>query len=357
MAATMAVPAADARPPVSVLLVAGTQTRLRQLEQLVTGPGFEVIGVARDAAGAEHAVRAGCPAAVLVDLELFAGGLEAIERIMAGAPTPIVVCGAAAKHPEAALAAGAVDVVGALDVPAGSPAYAAALQRHLAVASRIPVITHPRARLRDRSEAVGEATARDRPAVVAVGASTGGPLALATILGQLPPGLDAAVVVVQHMAEGFVEGLARWLDSVCPLRVVVAADGERLSSGSVYLAPSGRNLVLRSGHRLAVVPAPPGQFHLPGIDVTFTSVAEQCRAGAVGVLLTGMGRDGAAGLRALREAGAFTIGQDEGTSVVWGMPAAAQALDAVDVELALPDIAAAVAAAVGRARLVGRGAP
>lgn len=345
MAATVEV----GRPPVRVVLVAATQTRLRQLERLVSSPGFVITGQAKDPASAERVVGARAPSAVLVDLDLFSGGLEAIERIMAGTPTPIVVCGGAARHPEAALAAGAVDVVGALDVPPGSPAYAGVLQRHLAVASRIPVITHPRARLRSRTEAAAGVLGRAQPLVVAVGASTGGPLALAAILADLPPRLDAAVVVVQHMAEGFVEGLARWLDGVCPLRVVVAADGERLVPRRVYLAPAGRNLHLRAGHRLAVTAVPEGQFHVPGIDVTFRSVAERCGHASVGVLLTGMGRDGAAGLLAMRRAGAFTIGQDQSTSVVWGMPAAAKGLDAVDVELPLPEIAAAVGAAVERA--------
>jgi chemotaxis response regulator CheB len=150
------------------------------------------------------------------------------------------------------------------------------------------------------------------------------------------------------MAEGFVEGLARWLDGVSNLPVVVAVDGERLTSGTVYLAPAGLNLLLRPGFRLALAVPPPTQYNVPGVDASFTSVAEVVGRSAVGVLLTGMGRDGAIGLKRLRDAGAFTIGQDEASSVVWGMPAAAQALDAVDVELPLPEIAASVIKAVER---------
>lgn len=343
------VPVGTPSPAVTVAMVAGTHVRLRQLEQLVGGPGFVVVGVARDAARAEELVRELRPASVLVDLELFGGGLETIERIMAAAPTPIVVCGAAAEHPEAALAAGAVDVVGALDVPAASPQYADFLRRHLRVASRVPVITHPRARLRARSAAQPAAERpRSRPPVVAFGASTGGPPALATILGELPGDFAAAVLVVQHMAEGFVEGLARWLNGVCPMEVVVAADGERLTAGGVYLAPAGLNLTLRSGYRVELTEPAPNQFHVPGIDHTFASVAQACRDRSVGVLLTGMGRDGARGLRTMRDSGAFTIGQDEATSVVWGMPAAAQEFDAVDVELPLGAIARAAVEAITR---------
>jgi chemotaxis response regulator CheB len=182
--------------------------------------------------------------------------------------------------------------------------------------------------------------------VVAIGASTGGPPALATILRELPVDLDAAVLVVQHMAEGFLDGLARWLDEASPLDVKVAEDGDRLQAGRVYLAPAGRNMLLRPGYRLELAEPAVGQFHVPGVDATFHSVARVCGRRAVGVLLTGMGRDGAVGLQAMRHAGAGTIGQDESTCVVYGMPAAARALGAVDAELPLTEVAPAVAAAV-----------
>lgn len=344
----------DAPERLTVVLVTGTQVRQRQLERLLEGPLVSIVGGAKDIASAEQLVRDVRPAAVLVDLDLFAGGLDVIEGLMARVPTPIVVCGSAANHPEAALAAGAVDVVGGLDVPPASPEYAEVLRRHLSMASRVRVITHPRGRLKGRtrpappapSQPAGET--KRRPCVVAIGASTGGPPALATLLGDLPPDFSATVLVIQHMAEGFVEGLARWLDGVSPLPVVVAVDGEKVTPGTVYLAPAGFNLLLRPGRRLALVTPPTNQYNVPGVDATFASVADAVGSDAVGVLLTGMGRDGAVGLGRMRAAGAFTIGQDEATSVVWGMPAAAQALDAVDVELPLPEIAASIVRAVER---------
>lgn len=338
---------ADA-PPLVVVVVAGTRVRAQQLERLLAGPGLVVAGGAKTPDEAEDLVSDHRPGAVLVDLDLHAGGLEVIERVMASRATPIVVCGAAAERPEVALAAGAVDVVGALDAPPGSAEYVAALVRHLRVASRVKVITHPRARLRHRPPTPGEDDTPRRMALIAIGASTGGPPALATILSELPADLRAAVIVVQHMAEGFVEGLGRWLDEACPLPVVVACDGERLRSGVVHLAPANKNLIVQPGLRVSLEPPLPGQFHLPGVDPTFASVAAVAGPRAVGALLTGMGRDGAAGLLAMRRAGAFTIGQDEPTSVVWGMPAAAQQLDAVDVELPLPDIAGAIVSAARR---------
>lgn len=360
-----------AGPPLVVAVVAGTRTRTKSLERLLTLPGLVLGGSASDGASAENLVIRVGPNVILLDLDLWSGGLETIERIMAVRATPIVVIGAAAEHPEAAIAAGAVDVVGALDVSPGTPQYAQMVMRHLKVASRVRAITHPRGRLRgrlasggstappaDRTSAPGGRFDAERrrdgtsragavdvssrpwdfrrgPRVVAIGASTGGPPALATILAELPATLPAAVVVVQHMAEGFVEGLARWLDGVCALPVMVAVEGERVHAGHVYLAPANQNLVLRPGFRIGLSDPPPGQYHVPGVDVTFRSVAALCGTNAVGVLLTGMGRDGAAGLRVLRDAGALTIGQDESTAVVWGMPAAAQELDAVDVELPL----------------------
>jgi len=184
--------------------------------------------------------------------------------------------------------------------------------------------------------------------VVVIGASTGGPPALAAILGALPVDLPAPVLVVQHMAEGFVEGLARWLDGVVPMPVSIALTGDRLRAGHVVLAPSDGNLVVDGGLRIAIDEPREGQFHVPEIDTSMRSVAMACRERAVGVLLTGMGRDGAAGMLAMRQMGAFTIGQDEGTSAVWGMPAAAAALDALAVELPLPDIAAGILEAVAR---------
>lgn len=381
--------------PVRVAIIAGTKTRIKALEKLLALPGVNICGGAQAPEPAVEMVVNVRPNAILLDLDLWSGGLETIERIMASSATPIVVIGPAAEHPEAAIAAGAVDVVGALDVSPGSPEYATIVMRHLKVASRVRVITHPRGKLRARGV---RGTATDRPArpvevtpdqatdrsdvelppeaaavsvetisrrvrqrarplqhvprgplVVAIGASTGGPPALATILSELPVDVPASIIVIQHMAEGFVEGLARWLDGVCHLPVVVAVDGERISPGQVYLAPANQNLVLRPGYRVGLEDPPPGQYHVPGVDVTFRSVAAVAGRYAVGALLTGMGRDGAAGLKVMRDIGAFTIGQDESTSVVWGMPAAAQEADAVDLELPLPAISQALVTAVAHA--------
>ncbi len=167
-----------------------------------------------------------------------------------------------------------------------------------------------------------------------IGASTGGPQALSLVLSELPADLEPAVVVVQHMADGFIEGLAAWLDTLCPLPVGVGASGHRLRPGTVTIAPSGLNFVVHEQLRVTTHEPPASQYHVPGIDVTMSSVADVVGSAAVGVLLTGMGRDGAEGLRRMRDRGALTIAQDEETSAVYGMPAAAMAVDAVDLQLA-----------------------
>lgn len=347
-------------------------------------PDFLVVGEARNGKEAVALVAQLRPSAVLMDLDLpFMSGIEAIERIMAASPTPILVYSAHVGGEESAnaleaLAAGAVDVLakpGPEDT-ASLEEYAQQLRQKLKVAARIRVITHPRGRLRSQgipvagnlsltrarvaTHASGQvsghvsghrATSKARQGVklIAIGASTGGPQALHTLLRELPGDLTQAVVVVQHMAEGFIPGLAAWLDQLVPLPVLVGGSGRRLAPGTVTIAPSGGNLLVQDDRLRVLCMAPdPGQFHVPGIDQCFSSVADALGPDAVGVLLTGMGRDGAAGLKAMRDRGAATLGQDEATSAVYGMPQAAFALDAVEQQLPIGDIAPALLGLVGR---------
>ncbi len=190
--------------------------------------------------------------------------------------------------------------------------------------------------------------------VVVIGASTGGPPALATILADLPADLPVPLLVVQHMADGFVEGLATWLDGLSPLPVVMAEHGRRLRPGVVHVAPAGSTPCCGRGCGSSCAPRRRASSTCRASTPRSPARPRSAASHAVGVLLTGMGRDGAAGLRMMRDAGCLTIGQDEPTCVVWGMPAAAQALGAVEVELPLPEIAAAIAAAVAVAPSDGR---
>jgi two-component system, chemotaxis family, protein-glutamate methylesterase/glutaminase len=377
--------------PVTIVVVDDSATQRRFVRAAVAAdPMLQVVGEARTGRDAVQLVERLRPTAVLMDLHLpVMNGIQAIERIMATRPTPIVVYssfvdGVDRANAASAYAAGAVDVM-AKPGPNDSgrlEEYAEALRSRLRVAGRVRVITHPRGKLgmsgaalttlrlgsnpsatKDREAAAasagGRATATattDVPVdlsaldawdarqvkVLAIGASTGGPQALATLLAGLPERTSASIVVVQHMADGFMEGLTAWLDDVCPLPVVLGANGKKLAQGTVTIAPSGLNLVVHERLRSTTHDPEPGQYHVPGIDATFSSVAEAYGSTAVGVLLTGMGRDGAAGLKRMRDCGALTIGQDESTSAVYGMPAAAMSADAVDIQLPLPEICAAV---------------
>ena len=354
----------------TVVIVGDSAAQRRLLRTAIEAAAdFAVVGEARNGREAVALVDRLRPAVVLMDLDLpVMGGIEAIERIMSSTPTPIVVyapCTGVTRQDRTveARAAGAVDVLatGAPDDPCALAAYAAELHSTLRVASRVRVITHPRGRL--RTQGLGASSpvplaVVDRPTgegrfgavrLIAVGASTGGPQALLTLLRELPADLTQAVLVVQHMAEGFIPGLATWLDGLVALPVTVGGSGHRLRPGTVTIAPSGGNLLVQDDRlRVLCVPPEPGQFHVPGIDATFSSVAQALGPDAIGVLLTGMGRDGAAGLLAMRERGALTLGQDEATSTVYGMPAAAFALSAVERQLPLDQIAPALLRSLGR---------
>lgn len=366
--------AASVAAPLSVVVVDDSAVQRRFLRTAIEAEnGLVVVGEARNGRDAVAIVERLRPHVVLMDLHLpVMNGIEAIERIMAVRPTPILVHSAFVDGDDrdnatAALAAGAVDVMSkpTAESPGQLDVYAASLRRTLRLVGRAKVITHPRAKLggagatvstrrlghTDRrttenttrpSEPVVTCLTRRNVRVIAIGASTGGPHALASLLAQLPEDLDAAVVVVQHMAEGFMDGLAGWLDGLCALPVSVARDGDMLRPGTVSIAPSGGNLVVRDQLRLQLQEPAPTQYHVPGIDATMSSLADIVGADAVGVLLTGMGRDGAAGLKRMRDAGAFTIAQDEASCAVYGMPAAAMAADAVDCQLSLAEIGSAL---------------
>ncbi|MDX6210348.1 MAG: two-component system, chemotaxis family, protein-glutamate methylesterase/glutaminase [Frankiales bacterium] len=363
------VPSTPSVVGLGVVVVDDSPVQRRFLRAMIDAdPELTVIGEARTGKEAVALVERLHPVVVLMDLDLpVMNGIEAIERIMATQPTPIVVYSAFVAGPDnanglAALAAGAVDIV-AKPSPRESEdldSYAEALRRRLRVASRVRVITHPRGRLKATTlsgSALPAAPPVEEPVVprapaartvasghhpidlIAIGVSTGGPQALATLLSALPETMTQAVLIVQHMADGFLEGLAQWLDSQCALPVGVGEGGKRLQPGTVTLAPGGLNLIIHERLRVTCEVPPPSQFHIPGIDPTFMSVAHHVGPAAIGVILTGMGRDGAAGLKEMRDSGSVTVGQDEASSAVYGMPGAAKALGAVEHERPLAQIA------------------
>lgn len=312
------------------------------------------IAVAADASNAIdaiEAVRAARPDVVILALQTPDGGSRlVVEELMATSPVPILLLsdGRAGRDSEdavAALVAGAVDVI---PEPARGDAEAEALLRsRVRIVAGVAVVRRGRRRTvpARRQVTVAGGRADDAVPIVAIGASTGGPAALAAVLGGLQA-LDAAVLVVQHLHADFVGGLVSWMDRVSSMHVEEAKDGARLRRGVVLIAPAGRHLRIARDDDKVVLDALPETLHRPSVDVLFSSLAERANGRTVGVLLTGMGEDGAAGLLALRRRGDVTIAQDEKSSVVFGMPRAAQRLSAARHVLPLEEIAAAITKAI-----------
>jgi two-component system chemotaxis response regulator CheB len=173
-------------------------------------------------------------------------------------------------------------------------------------------------------------------------ASTGGPPALVTIIQQLPPNFAIPIVIVQHISPDFVDSLRSWVARTTSLKVTIARHGERPLTGSIFLAPGGKHLRLTRSHHFEVDENPGTAYHIPSGDILLESIGQNYGNRAIGVVLTGIGDDGAHGLRVMSDAGAFTIAQDEATSAVYGMPKAALDFGAVRQVLPLPDIAPAL---------------
>jgi two-component system response regulator WspF len=291
------------------------------------------------------------PDIILMDLVMPGiDGAETTRRIMQATPCVILVVTATTVGNRdmvfEAMGHGALDAVNTPVLGPGQDMQgAAALVQKLRTVSRL-VDAH-------RSGVRKHGATRTKPqeedtssfALVAIGASTGGPQALAAILSGLPPRFPAAILVVQHVDEQFTPGLASWLRHHCALPVAIVRDGDQLSPGGVWIAGSSDNLIYDHGY-VRYTPAPEDAIHSPSIDALLFSLAQPHRAPRIGVLLTGMGRDGAAGLMALRKSGALTIAQDEASSVVYGMPKAAADMDAAAEILPLTSIAPRICDAI-----------
>ena len=341
---------------IRVLVVDDSAVMRKLLSALLSrDPEVEVVGTALDGPVALRKVASLRPDVVTLDLEMPGmDGIDVLREIMRGSPVPVVVVSAHTQRGAAAsvtaMALGAVDVVAKPRLSPGTGLEAMAVEllaKLKAVAGR--KWRRPPAQPALRRSLGGLASGLARQ-VVAIGVSTGGPAALAYLLPRLPADLKAAVVVVQHMPEGgFTEMLARRLSQGCGLDVREARDGDALRDGQVLVAPGGRHLRVRrraQGPLALVGGGEPVSGHRPSADVLFQSVAAEFGPHALGVLLTGMGEDGAAGLEAIRTALGQTLAQDEESSVVFGMPRAAIARGAVEQVLPLEKIPEAIVSAV-----------
>jgi two-component system chemotaxis response regulator CheB len=336
---------------IRVLVVADSSPRRAALNRILQRDGdIAVMAQAGTALDAPALVRRILPHVVIVDLQLAdGGGQDAIEQIMANTPTPILVLLAPVEDRTSRAAVGAL-AAGALDALPTPERWTlrleAELRRTVRQLRKITVVRHPRRGRIPPPVRRAPDPQPGGPAVVALAASTGGPSALATVLAGLH-GLLAPVLVVQHLHADFTHGMIDWMSRASALPVSMAADGELAESGRVYLAPGDRHLRLGVNRRLELA-STPVTVHRPSADQLFESVAERAGRAGVGVLLTGMGEDGARGLLAMLRQGGHTFAQDEASSAVFGMPRAAQRLGAVaDGDLLpLDRLAAAVLRAV-----------
>jgi two-component system chemotaxis response regulator CheB len=313
------------RAPTRVLVCDDSRSFAAALVRtLERGGEIEVVGVATSAEEAFADLARLAPDLVTMDIELpGTSGLEAVEEIMSARPTPILILSSYVNSDSnvaaAALASGALEAIGkeTLSLSDLDGDAAVAFRRRVKLLGGAHVIRHPRARLNGRSAVPILPTPRG--SVIGICASTGGPHALATLLAGIPAGFAVPILVVQHIAAGFSDGLARWLNATVPLAVRLAEDGAQALPG-VSLAPDGADLVLGPDGVLELDRTTPAGLHRPSGDALLRSIAQHARSAGVAVVLTGMGRDGADGLGAVREAGGLTIAQDEETSAVYGMP-------------------------------------
>ena len=324
------------------------------VRQVMTGvlesdPGIELIGAAADPIFAYERMKAQWPDVILLDVEMpRMDGITFLKKLMLERPTPVVICSTLTESGAAttveALSAGAVSIItkpkiglkqfmseSAQEViTAIRNAARVNVKRLAARSTAAPVAAKHTADVMLKAPARTQAMTQTTEHIVAVGTSTGGTQALQTVLSALPA-VTPGIVIVQHMPPQFTAAFAARLNSVCQIEVREARDNDRVVPGTALIAPGGKHMMLRrSGAQyfVEIKEGPPVNRHCPSVDVLFRSVAKCAGRNALGVIMTGMGDDGARGLREMRDAGAHTLAQDEATCVVFGMPKEAIRLEA-----------------------------
>lgn len=339
--------------PIRLLLVEDSPVALTVLQRIFQGvPDIEVVGMARNGREALELIPLVKPTLICTDLHMpKMDGLELTQEVMARFPCPILVVSASVQ-PEDTQTVFRILEAGALDIfPKPRAGLAseyeqakAELLAKVRVLAGVAVFTHRRPSSAPAvATSIPKAAAKPlhirAPRLLAIGASTGGPQALLAILQQLPKTFPVPILCVQHISDGFLQGLVNWLDDNSALRVAIATPGTVPQPGVAYFPPERHHLKIDAGGRIQLSQGDPVDGHCPSVTVMFQSVAAYYRQSAVGVLLTGMGRDGANGLQTLSQAGGLTIAQDEASCVVFGMPKEAIALGAAQQVLPLSAIA------------------
>ena len=313
------------------------------VQNLNADPAIQVVATARDPFEARDAILAYQPDVMTLDVELpRMDGIEFLRKLMPQYPLPVVVISALSEKVFDALNAGAVDFV-AKPVAVNQAQIESFIKNELLVKIKIASVAKvSRWKRNIPEEEVKPTVTGNKDVVVAIGASTGGTEAIAAVLKEFGTDIPG-VVLVQHMPSGFTQMYANRLNEECRVRVKEAKSGDVVRPGQVLVAPGGEQhmqLVKINGtYQVVLKNAPKVNGHCPSVDVLFDSVAKVAGKKAIGIILTGMGGDGAKGLLEMRKAGARTIGQDESTCIVYGMPKVAYDLGAVEYQEKLPEIA------------------
>jgi len=337
---------------IKVLVVDDSAIVRRMLtEELSKHDDIQVVGQAVDPYVARDKIIQLKPDVLTLDIEMpRMGGLTFLERLMKHHPIPVVIVSSLApENSETALRALALGAVEVVSKP-GSQYSVPDVARDLVSAIRTASVAKLRPPQISLANAHAQASGAQNFALnttskmIAIGASTGGPRAIETVLQAFPPNAPG-VLIVQHMPESFTGEFARRLDKSCPMTVREARDGDQVVQGLALIAPGNRHMYVKKNgatYQVRVKDGPPVQYQRPSVDVLFQSVAREAQSNAVGVLLTGMGADGARGLLQMRQSGAHTIAEHESTTIVYGMPAEAAKLGAVVEQLPLPEVAQAI---------------
>ena len=336
------------------VLIVDDSAVLRQTTRLIlqSDSNIMVIGEANNGSDAVSMAERMRPDVITMDIRMpKMDGPQAIRQIMAANPMPIIVVTSVDLAQEMDLSAqltklGAVSVLQRPETVSAPnfKTFASKLVEQVKLMSTVKVVRHTRtdkATLADGGIKMPLLVLKPpaKTEIIAIGSSTGGPAALHKLLGALPADLPVPIVIVQHISFGFVQGLAEWLNDACSIKVKVAQAGEKVQPGIAYLGPDNNHMLVDRLNRIALNPSELVGGHRPAVTTLFQSIAQSYGPAAIGVILTGMGADGAVGMLTLYESGAITIAQDEASCVVFGMPKEAIALGAVQQILPLDRIA------------------
>ena len=354
--------------PIKVLIVDDSAVVREVIRQILSRqPDIQVLATAPDPLFALEKMKQNWPDVVVLDIEMpRMDGLTFLAKIMAERPTPVVICSSlalqGAETTMQAMAAGAVSII--TKPTLGVESFLNDVSNDIVDAVRSAAVANlrnirpaPASPMAARTSSPGgtaapTAMAQTTERVVAIGTSTGGTIALERVLTALPR-VSPGIVIVQHMPAGFTKSFADRLNSLSQIQIEEARDGQRLIPGLALIAPGDKHMTMRrSGaqYMVEVRDGPPVNRHRPSVDVLFRSVARCAGSNAMGVIMTGMGDDGARGLMEMHEAGAYTVAQDEASCVVYGMPREAVELGAADIVVPLDKIANTIQQGPGRRR-------